>query len=124
MRFVDFAFQVAHRYGLAFMLRLTEKMETQPADTACWLWRGACAGASDRPCVWFRGRSVYVARLVLRVKLGRPLKPHLVAAHSCDNPLCVNPSHLSEATHSRNLRDAWARGRRSCSPSTFTNEEM
>ena len=31
--------------------------------------------------------------------------------HSCDNPPCVNPDHLSLGTQSRNILDAYGRGR-------------
>lgn len=38
--------------------------------------------------------------------------------HSCDNPRCVNVAHLSPGTHSENMRDAYARGRKKV-PGTF-----
>ena len=32
--------------------------------------------------------------------------------HSCDHTRCIRRTHLSIGTHSKNLGDAWARGRR------------
>jgi len=34
-----------------------------------------------------------------------------VVRHSCDEPLCINPSHLLEGTHSDNTQDMLARNR-------------
>jgi hypothetical protein len=90
----------------------------RPAPGGCLEWTGACTG-SGRPALKHHGRTVYVARLVLRAALGRPLKPQMLACHTCDNPRCVEPSHLHEGDHARNLRDAWARKRRT-RPRTFT----
>jgi hypothetical protein len=37
----------------------------------------------------------------------------LCILHSCDNPRCVNPAHLSAGTHKQNTQDATNRGRKS-----------
>lgn len=108
---------VMRAYGLDFALRFMGYVAPQ-AD-GCWLWLGGKAGMTDRPCVWLNRRCVYVARLVLRLRVDRPLKRGKLAGHTCDNVLCVNPAHVEEVTYSKNLKDAWARGRRN-RPSTFT----
>lgn len=78
----------------------------------CWEWAGAVGGATRRPQIHWRGRTLYVARVVLAEKLGRPIRRRRLAVHSCDNGLCVNPAHLSEGSYSRNLSEAWDRLRR------------
>ena len=37
----------------------------------------------------------------------------MVVMHSCDNPSCCNPAHLSLGTHQENTEDCIAKGRRS-----------
>lgn len=78
----------------------------------CWVWTGSCCGETKRPNICIKGTTYYLARVVLSVTLRRPLKRKVVAAHKCDNGKCVRPGHLEEATQSKNLTDAWARGRR------------
>lgn len=81
----------------------------------CLVWPGAIAG-SGRPCIRIGGKTYYCARVVLAVKLGRPLKRGKLAAHQCDNPKCLNPDHLDEESFSSNLQAAWSRRRRVCRP--------
>ncbi len=40
-----------------------------------------------------------------------PIPSGLLVLHSCDNPRCVEPSHLTAGTQLQNRRDAVARGR-------------
>ncbi|ACF15727.1 HNH endonuclease [Yersinia phage Yepe2] len=49
-------------------------------------------------------------RYALYVHLQRPLKEGCVVMHSCDNPSCVNPEHLSEGTQKENIEDCRSKG--------------
>ncbi|QKE55702.1 hypothetical protein vBYpPT3_00043 [Yersinia phage vB_YpP_T3] len=49
-------------------------------------------------------------RYALHVHLKRPLKEGCVVTHSCDNPSCVNPEHLSEGTQKENIEDCRSKG--------------
>lgn len=42
---------------------------------------------------------------------GRSVPPGLVVRHQCDNPSCVEPTHLSIGTQADNVADMFARGR-------------
>jgi hypothetical protein len=57
------------------------------------------------------GVNLYVHRLSLENKLGRPLAAGMVARHTCDNPPCMAPEHLIEGTQRENIGDQIARGR-------------
>lgn len=86
-------------------------------------WRATLNGTRT-PCVEYDGarnkqgygvlpKAVNGSRLAHRAalaqKLGRPVQG--VTRHACDNPPCVEPSHLSEGTQAENMADAKARGR-------------
>jgi hypothetical protein len=113
----DIGNRLAQRYGYDFALRV---MGYVKPEGDCWIWLGGRAGATDRPCVWnpWLQQSVYVSRMLLSIALDRTLRPGKLAGHRCDNGLCVNPLHLEEVTHSKNLADAYKRGRRK-RPTTF-----
>lgn len=55
--------------------------------------------------------NVRVTRLVLSHKLGRPMKRATHACHTCDNPPCVEPTHLWEGTPADNGQDRDRKGR-------------
>ncbi|MDP2129957.1 MAG: helix-turn-helix transcriptional regulator [Erythrobacter sp.] len=77
----------------------------------CWLWQGAIGpNGYGRMQFTRRGQTIYAHRLALLIALQEPL-PGTVALHSCDNPLCVNPAHLSWGTQRSNVRQALERGR-------------
>jgi len=80
----------------------------------CWPWTGGTNGNGygrfkrDKKNEF---RTEYAHRFALQVKLGRGLKEGMVAMHTCDNPLCVNPNHLVEGTQGDNVQDAKDKGR-------------
>ena len=57
------------------------------------------------------GRLVRVHREVW-IRDNGPLGDGLVVMHSCDNPACIEPSHLSAGTQPDNIRDMDRKGRR------------
>ena len=77
----------------------------------CWPWPRSCAWRGYGQ-VMFNNRKFLTHRLawMLANEQDIPMKMHI--AHSCDNPGCCNPRHLSLASAKENERQAWARGRK------------
>ena len=65
------------------------------------------------PTAQWRGKKETLGNLVLLHKTGErgSRASGRIMLHSCDNPLCINPDHLSWGTYSENTSQAVARGR-------------
>jgi len=87
------------------------------SENGCWLW--TAARKSNFAYGHFRiGRQIHAAhRVAYAITYNWPLEWHGYGSrtnilHRCDNPSCVNPSHLFAGTHTDNMRDMYAKGRR------------
>lgn len=91
----------------------------------CWLWKG-------KPDAWGYGRykekiegkwrNSLAHRCMYQRVYGAHLNPEQKVLHGCDNPICVNPSHLRAGTDAENAFDKAERGR--CNPPRkITKEE-
>lgn len=78
--------------------------------SGCWNFAG-CKAHDGYGRVKRGGKNLMAHRYALSEYLGRPLKDGCVVLHSCDNPSCINPEHLSEGTQADNIRDCIAKGR-------------
>jgi hypothetical protein len=83
---------------------------SKPSLDGCRVWTAAVAGGGYGQ-IWHKGRSALAHRLALELKLGRRIKADREAAHTCHNRLCINPEHLEEATHRKNIDDRMRSGR-------------
>lgn len=77
----------------------------------CWNWPGACLPYGKVTDIDGRQRPAH--RVSLEIYLGRAIPAGLEVLHSCDNPACVNPHHLSIGSHAQNMADMSARNRAS-----------
>lgn len=96
-------------------------------EDKCWIW---IAGKNDEGYGSFRyNKKTYKAHIVsFAINLG--IWPNgIEIQHSCDNKSCVNPYHLEDGTHAKNIKDAYDRGliikdcRGTKNPSTSLTEE-
>ena len=78
------------------------------ADTGCWIWTGG-AGSHGYGHI-YAGKHLRVHRAAYEVFVG-PIPKGQIVLHSCDNPLCFNPKHLSVGTSKMNSQDMVAKGR-------------
>lgn len=84
----------------------------------CWLWTGSSLAGYGRFSYYLRNEVGLVIGKVTKpahafayeLKHG-PVQPGLQMLHSCDTPLCVNPSHLSPGTPQDNMKDRNQKGR-------------
>ncbi|MHB8413909.1 MAG: HNH endonuclease [Acidiferrobacteraceae bacterium] len=66
----------------------------------CWIWQEA-KSYSGYAELYVEGRRFRAARVSYELYKG-PIDPELEISHICHNRLCVNPSHLAQATHWEN----------------------
>lgn len=87
----------------------------------CWNWHGQ---TNDKGYGRFRGAMAHrVAYELINGEIG----DGLILRHSCDNPRCCNPHHLTPGTHQDNMDDAVARqrtARGAAHPKTKLTEEQ
>jgi hypothetical protein len=73
----------------------------------CWLWVASTStGYGD---FYYRGRDVRAHRFSYELVHG-PIPKGKLLCHTCDNTLCVNPSHMYVGDHRTNAVDAFLRG--------------
>jgi hypothetical protein len=75
----------------------------------CWEWQSS-KNNSGYGKFWLNGRTDLAHRVSYKLHQG-PIPARLQVRHICDNPPCVNPSHLLVGSGKDNARDALDRGR-------------
>lgn len=92
--------------------RLRARTDSSGGPSACWPWKGALDHngygviGDQHP-----SRRVLKAHRAALQLAGVPLRDDQDVLHSCDNPACVNPAHLSAGNASENGQQMAARGR-------------
>lgn len=65
----------------------------------------------DRGRIHFEGKRQYAYHVTLAQEDGVDVPSGMCVMHDCDNPKCVNTSHLKIASHAENMADMAKKGR-------------
>lgn len=82
-------------------------------DSGCWIWNGATtrSGYGHFRIKTTEGWSMLRAHIYAHWKYNGGVGTGNQVMHSCDNPSCCNPEHLSLGTAKENAKDAKDKGR-------------
>lgn len=103
-------------HPIRHILDRIERYVEQVPFSDCHYWTGGLTRKNGYGSISIREkgnrdnqRSFKVHRLIYEIKKGNAEGFHVL--HSCDNPRCVNPDHLSLGTHQDNMREMKERKR-------------
>ena len=74
-------------------------------SNVCWEWKGKLNEKDGRPYFTLNGKRRPSYAIVLELSSGKKQEEGQMARHSCDNPICCNPKHLSWGDHQANMND-------------------
>ena len=85
------------------------------SDTECWEWTGCIQnngyGKFGYTISKYNVKHTGAHRIAYELHHKRPIQEGMYILHSCDNPKCCNPYHLSEGTPKDNTLDMIAKRR-------------
>ena len=95
--------------GYTLLERLLNKVIVNDV-TDCWEWQG---GKNNIGYGLMRDekRMRTIHRVSYEEHSQTKIPAGMSVMHSCDNPLCANPAHLSVGTHQQNMLDMYTKGR-------------
>lgn len=94
--------------ALNLLARFWSKVDVRGPEE-CWRWKSTTS-ENGYGTFSLGGRKVRATHVSL-ILSGRYRPDGLMALHSCDNPICVNPRHLSWGTHEQNMLEKMERDR-------------
>jgi hypothetical protein len=88
-------------------------------SSSCWNWTG---GKNDKG--YGRLGNKYAHRISWEIHNGKKIPEGMFVCHHCDNPSCVNPSHLFIGTQKDNMRDMINKNRQVIKDNKGVNNPM
>lgn len=103
--------------------RFWDKVDRK-ASYECWEWLGnaRCGKSELYGQFWLKGKNATPHRVAYEMEYG-DFDKTLHVLHHCDNPICVNPTHLFLGTNEDNVRDKMSKGRWHGGRPKFTPKE-
>lgn len=90
-------------------------MDRSGGADSCWEWQSART-RNGYGVLGMGGKSIMYAHRLAYVLAVGDIADDLVIMHSCDNPPCCNPAHLTPGTKAENAADMVRKGRNSPPP--------
>jgi hypothetical protein len=97
--------------GASLADRLLECSDRTAGTDGCWPYIGGNRSSLGYGRFMHQRERDGAHRWAWREANGRDVPDGLVVRHKCDNPPCMNPSHLELGTHKENAQDIKIRGR-------------
>ena len=95
-------------HGMTVKERILDTI-VKDKETGCWNWAGSISRAG-RGRLKVKRKVTIASRASYEAFIG-DIPDGLFVCHKCDNPLCVNPSHLFVGSAKDNTMDAVSKGR-------------
>lgn len=96
-------------YTTKQVARFWSRVSKAPHSKGCWEWQGQ-TDKGGYGTISINDRNKRAHRMSYELAYGE-LPAELDVLHTCDNPTCVNPSHLFLGTDVDNMRDKVAKDR-------------
>lgn len=89
--------------------RFWKYVDKTSSPVGCWLWTGHVANRYG--VTWFNMKNKRAHRASWELANNCEIPQGMSVLHKCDNPLCVNPDHLSLGSHIQNMQDMVSKSR-------------